>query len=119
MVFKKHSKLKAHMLLLSLVFSLSICAPCHAEFYRYNIDELARKAKARLQEIEKKIAEEKIANELQGILAELLPLFEKAESLYAEKRYEEAVTSYRKIDRMSRDPKITKWILSPLPPRRW
>jgi len=109
MVFKKHSKLKAYslqlkanILLLAIVFSLGISTLCHAEFYRYNIDELARKAKVRIKEIEQKIEEEKLARELQSMLAEVTSLYNKAESLFAERRYEEAITVYRQIDRMSR-----------------
>ncbi len=93
-------------LILAVISVFLICNTCRAEFYRYNIDELARKAKVRLQEIEKKIAEEKIAKEIQEVLAKLRALSDEAESLFADRRYEEAVTIYRKIDRMSCDPKI-------------
>lgn len=96
--------------ILAVISILLICNTSYAEFYRYNIDELARKAKVCLLEIERKIAEEETANELRGVLAELQLLFEKAESLYVEKRYEDAIMVYQKIDGMSRDPKITKWI---------
>ena len=115
MVFKKRSKLKAYslqlianVLLLAIVFSLGISTPCYAEFYRYNIDELARKAKTRIKEIEQKIAEEEIVKELDKIAADLTALYEKAESLFAERKYEEAVTIYRKIDRMSRNTSVIK-----------
>ncbi len=87
---------------------MGICNTCYAEFYRYNIDELARKAKVRLQEIEKKIAEEKIAKELQEMLVKQQALNDEAGSLYAGRRYEESAAIYRKIDKMSRDPEITK-----------
>lgn len=80
----------------------------YAEFYRYNIDELARKAKARIREIEQKMAEEELRKELDKISADITSLYEKAESLLAERRYEEAVTVYRKIDRMSRDGEILR-----------
>lgn len=94
--------LKNTLILMAICYFI-MCMPCYAEFYRYNIDDLARKAKVRIQEIEKKIAEEEAAKELKDILAELESLYKEAESLFAEKRYEEAITVYRKIDKMSRD----------------
>lgn len=94
--------------ILVIISTLLICNTCHAEFYRYNIDDLARKAKVHIQEIEKKIAEEKSAKEVQNVLTGLRFLYEKAESLFAERRYEEAITVYRKIDKMSRDPEVIR-----------
>jgi len=99
-------KHKLTLLTLALIGSFLICSTGYAEFYRYNIDELARKAKTRIKEIEQKIADEEIAKELDKIAVDLTSLYEKAELLFAERRYEEAVTFYRKIDRMSRDREI-------------
>ncbi len=82
----------------------------HAEFYRYNIDELARKAKVRIKEIEQKIWEEQAAGKLQEILSDAKMLYDQAEALSEERKYEEAITIYKKIDKMSQDPKITRWL---------
>ncbi|MBU4487833.1 MAG: hypothetical protein KKI13_02050 [Candidatus Omnitrophica bacterium] len=97
-------------LAMTILVVLLFTSTSRAEFYRYNIDELARKAKVRIKEIEQKIWEEQAQDKLQGILSEIKPLYDEAESLLAEKRYEEAVTVYKKIDKLSRNPKITKWL---------
>lgn len=89
---------------------LSISIPGYAGFYRYNIDELARKAKARLQEIDEKIAEEKLEKELENVLAEARTIIKEAEILFSEKRYEEAAQLYRKIEKMSEKPDIRKML---------
>ena len=101
---------KRYILSLLVIANLIFCTPCHAEFYRYNIDELARKAKVRIKEIEKKIWEEQAADKLQEILSEAKMLCDEAEALAKEKRYEEAITAYKKIDKMSQTPQITKWL---------
>src|SRR3989338_6378851 len=94
---------KRYILFLLIITNLMFCSTAYASFYRYNIDELARKAKVRIKEIEQKIAEKKTTAELQNILAKLTALYEKAETLFQERRYEEAATVYRKIDKMSGD----------------
>ncbi|MFH0839853.1 MAG: hypothetical protein V1883_02415 [Candidatus Omnitrophota bacterium] len=82
----------------------------HAEFYRYNIDELARKAKVRIKEIEKKIWDEQAADKLQEIFSDVKILYDQAEALVQERKYEEAIAVYKKIDKMSQAPQITKWL---------
>ena len=103
-----HRYLIKNISVLMAIFILAMCGTCHAEFYRYSIDELARKAKVRMQEIEKKIAEEETAKQLQETLNALQALNEKAESLFAERRYEEALAIYRSIDKLSRDNEIRR-----------
>jgi tetratricopeptide (TPR) repeat protein len=101
-------KQRIFLLLVTAVFIFY--SPCYAEFYRYNIDELARKAKVRIKEIEQKIWEEQAAAKLQEILSKAKTLYDEAEALYKQRKYEEAATVYKKIERMSRDPKIARWL---------
>lgn len=81
---------------------------CFAGFYRYNVDDLSRKAQKRLQEIDKKIAKEELKKEVKEILAELQSLFDEAESLLDQKKYEEAADLYREIDRISSTREVKK-----------
>ena len=73
-----------------------------AGFYRYNVDDLARKAQKGLQNIDRKIAEEEAKKELKEILAELQSLFDEAESLFEQKKYKEAADIYREIEKISK-----------------
>ena len=98
------------LLIAVMILNFFLCGTGHAEFYRYNIDELARKAKVRIKEIEQKIWEEQAAGKLEEILSEVKVLYDQAEALSEERKYEEAITIYKKIERMSRDPKITRWL---------
>lgn len=107
---RRFAALAMTKLLIALSIICLLSTPSFAEFYRYNIDELARKAKARLQEIEKKIWEEQAADKLAEISANLKTMYDQAEALFHERRYEEALAIYKKIDRMSRDPKVTRWL---------
>lgn len=91
------------ILAVAVIFNFAFCGLCFGGFYRYNVDELARKARSRIKEIERKIAEQELAEGLAGILAEIQPLLEEGEALFNQRRYEEAAELYRKIDKISRE----------------
>ena len=97
------------LLIVASVAGLLFCTPCFAGgFYRYNIDDLARKARQRIKEIERKVKEEATMEELEGVLAEIQPLFEEAESLFKVGKLEEAAELYREIDKLSKKKEVKK-----------
>ncbi len=93
---------------IALIVHFAFYGICFAGFYRYNVDDLARKAQKRLQEIDRKIAKEELKKELKEVLAELQNLFDEAESLLSQKKYEEAAKLYREIDRITSDREVKK-----------
>ena len=93
------------ILVAAFIFNFVFCGLCFAGFYRHNVDEIARKARNRIREIEKKVAEEKRIKDMDEVLVELQDIFERAEELYSQKRYEEAAKLYKEIERIKRDSK--------------
>jgi 23S rRNA A2030 N6-methylase RlmJ len=95
---------------ITFVFNLIFCGTSFAGFYRYNVDELARKARKKIKEIERKIAEQEISEVLKEVLAKVQDLFEKGEGLYNQGKYKEAADFFLKIDKLSRDKEVKKWL---------
>ena len=100
----------AKSVVIALVCSAMFCGTCFAGFFKYDIDDYARKAKKRIEEIDKKIAEDEAKKELESTLVEIQEIFEKAEALYGEGKYEEASELYRKIEEMSKDKDIKEML---------
>ena len=94
--------------IIALVISLCFYGTCFggAGFYKYNIDDLARKAKKRIREIDEKIAQQERDKELAELSDKLQKLFEEAEALFNENKYEQADKIYREIERLSNDKDI-------------
>lgn len=83
-------------------------SPAFCEFYKYDINTIARKAEARIKEIDKKIAEEKQKEEAQKEMEELRPMLEKAEALFNKGNYAEAKALYSKILETAKNPEVRK-----------
>ena len=96
------------ILSIALIIHFAFYGICFAGFYRYNVDDLARKARKGLQEIDRKIAKEEFKKELKEILVELQSLLDEAESLFNQKKYEEAAKLYREIARLYSDREVKK-----------
>ena len=98
---------KKAVVIIAFLVSVAFCGTAFAAFYRYNVDDLAKKARKKIEEIDKKIEAEEVKQELKNVLTELQGLFEKAEALFSQGKYNEAAKIYAEIKEI-RDKKEVK-----------
>ncbi|OGW74864.1 MAG: hypothetical protein A2Z72_02375 [Omnitrophica bacterium RBG_13_46_9] len=92
--------------ILDVTITLVTAAFASDKYIQYDVDKLARKAQARIKDIDKKLAEIKKNEEIQGKLNELDLLYTQAEELYSQGKYKEAKPFYEKIKQYANDPEV-------------
>lgn len=103
----RHKRLLKKTFVMMCIFSFVFCGISSAGlFYRYNVDDLALKAKKRIEIIDKEMIKEEVVEELDSILTKVKDLYKEGEKLFKQGKYTEATEIYRRIDAISEEAEV-------------